>query len=132
MKKPLIMIVEDDPILRDTTRRQLAKLGFECVLMTNGEDAVASCNADISMVFMDIGLPGIDGINATILIREKELIESRPRTPIVALTGHAERTKAILVGMDDFLQKPALISDIKSMVDKFLPGALESSVTTRT
>ncbi|HEY9773095.1 MAG TPA: response regulator [Planktothrix sp.] len=120
MHKPRILVVEDDPLLRETIRRQLNKLGFESVLVESGEAAIETCNEDISMVFMDIGLPGIDGINATILIREKELHESRKRTPIVALSGHAKRQEAILVGMDDFLQKPALMADLKAMLDKYV------------
>lgn len=63
---------------------------------------------------MDIGLPGIDGSHATLLIREKELKEQRNRVPIVALTAHSERERCILVGMDDFLQKPALTVEFAS------------------
>lgn len=120
MTKPMIMLVEDDPVLRDLTKRQLAVLGFESIPVTTGEEAVEKCCEDIAMIFMDIGLPGIDGSHATLLIREKELKEHRKRVPIVALTAHSERERCMLVGMDDYLQKPALIHDIKRITDKFL------------
>lgn len=122
MKKQ-ILVVEDDPILRDLTRRQVAKLGFECIVVKTGEEAVDQDNSQIGLIFMDIGLPGIDGVHATMLIRERELHEKKRRIPIVALTGHADRQRVISVGMDDFLQKPAMIADIKTMIEKWLPPA---------
>ncbi|MBS2004885.1 MAG: response regulator, partial [Cyanobacteria bacterium SZAS LIN-5] len=72
------------------------------------------------------GLPGIDGVHATMLIRERELSERKQRIPIVALTGHADKQRVMSVGMDDFLQKPAMMADIKTMIEKWLPA--ESSL----
>ncbi|MBX9722267.1 MAG: response regulator [Candidatus Obscuribacterales bacterium] len=120
MTQPLVLVVEDDPVLRDMTRRQLAKLGFESVLVGSGEEAVELDRSQFGLIFMDIGLPGIDGTYATLLIREKELQQQKKRVPIVALTGHSDKQKALSVGMDDFLQKPALIADIKRVLDKWL------------
>lgn len=127
MTGQIILVVEDDPMLRDMVRRQISKLGFECVLVGTGEQAVEHDVQDIGLIFMDVGLPGIDGIHATMLIREKELIEHRKRVPIVALTGHADRSGVMSVGMDDFLQKPALMADMKNMIDRWLvPGPQQS------
>ncbi len=119
-RKYKILVVEDDPILRDLTRRQLKVFGFEAVLLGTAEAALEHDFSDTGLVFMDIGLPGIDGAYATQLLREKELLERRRRVPIVALTGHAEMRYAFAVGMDDYLQKPALLADIKGMLDKWV------------
>ena len=121
MKKPLILVVEDDPVVRELITRQLALLGFNSVAAKSGEEAIERVQTNIEMIFMDIGLPGINGEHATLLIREKELREQRRRTPIVALTAHLDSGRCALAGMDDFLQKPALLNDIKRMVDKWLP-----------
>jgi CheY-like chemotaxis protein len=118
-----ILVVEDDPILRDLTQRQIAKLGFQCIAVNTGEAAVDQVGSEIGLIFMDIGLPGIDGTHATLLIREKELLQQRKRIPIVALTGHADRARVMAVGMDDFLQKPAMMADIKLMIEKWFEGA---------
>jgi CheY-like chemotaxis protein len=120
MPQPLVLVVEDDPMLRDLTRRQLAKLGYDAILLGSGEEAVDHDYSQVGLVLMDIGLPGIDGAYATMLIREKELREQQKRIPIVALTGHSDPQKAFSVGMDDFLQKPALMADLKRVLDKFL------------
>jgi CheY-like chemotaxis protein len=55
-----------------------------------------------------------------LLIREKELKERRKRVPIIALTGHAIKDQCLQAGMDDFLQKPALLEDLKRMIDKWI------------
>src|SRR4029078_10423735 len=121
MTRRTIMLVEDDPILRDMTKRQLDVLGFDSIPVTSGEEAVERClTAEIAMILMDIGLPGIDGSHATLLIREKELKGQRKRVPIVALTAHSDKERCMLVGMDDFLQKPALLNDIKRVTDRWL------------
>ncbi len=120
MSDSVILIVEDDPTLRNLTRRQFATLGFECVVVDSGEAAVAHDDASVGLILMDIGLPGIDGIKAAALIREREARENGKRVPIVALTGHSNRQAVLAAGMDDFLQKPALIADIQRVVEKFL------------
>lgn len=119
MTKRLIMIVEDDPTLRELTRRQVQTLGFESVTVGTGEEAVEHDRKAVALIFMDIGLPGIDGGHAALIIREKELRERCKRVPIVALTAHSDRQKAAACGIDDFLQKPALLADIKRILDRW-------------
>jgi CheY-like chemotaxis protein len=85
----------------------------------SGEEAVERDAADLALIFMDVGLPGIQGGHATLLIREKELSEKRKRVPIVGLTGHAVREQCLQAGMDDYLQKPAMLEDLKRMIDKW-------------
>jgi CheY-like chemotaxis protein len=123
MRRELILVVEDDPTLQMVTSLALKHLGFACATVSSGEDAVQRCNGDLSLIFMDMGLPGIQGGEATALIREKELKEQHKRTPIIALTGHAIRDQCMSSGMDDYLQKPALLPDLKAMLDKWLPAS---------
>lgn len=118
VSKP-ILIVEDDPIVRLTTQKQLSALGYKTEAVASGEEAVERCGDSFGLIFMDIGLPGIDGGHATLLIREKELREGRQRVPIVALTAHSEKERCLRAGMDDFLQKPALLADVKNVVHKW-------------
>lgn len=51
---------------------------------------------------------------------EREFKGNLRRVPIVALTGHADKGRCILCGMDDYLQKPALLNDFKRMIDKWV------------
>ena len=116
----MILVVEDDPILRDLARRQIKMLGFESILVETGEAALETDFSNVGLIFMDIGLPGIDGTQTTMLIRERELQEQQRHIPIVALTGHANRQQVLSAGMDDYLQKPALIADMKNMIAKWM------------
>ena len=122
MHDGIILIVEDDPTLQMVMRRTLEYLGYVCEVAESGEEAVARHDSDIALILMDIGLPGIQGGHATLLIREKELNEGRARVPIVALTGHAQREQCLQAGMDDFLQKPALMADLERIIARWCPG----------
>ena len=115
----LILVVEDDPTLQMVARRALKILGHECITIGTGEEAVQQNHNDIKLIFMDIGLPGIDGGHATSLIREKELRAKIKRVPIIALTGHADAAHCLKAGMDDYLQKPALMADLDRMIKKW-------------
>lgn len=116
----VILIVEDNPTLRMITQKSLRHLGYECIAVGSGEEAVAYDPAHIALIFMDIGLPGIDGGHATILIREKEVQEGRKRVPIIALTAHSDKDLCLLAGMDDYLQKPPLLADLKDTIEKWI------------
>ncbi|PWT95838.1 MAG: hypothetical protein C5B53_10820 [Candidatus Melainabacteria bacterium] len=119
MPKRIILVVEDDPTLQMVIRRAIEHLGYQCEVVGSGEEAVKRDSQDIALIFMDVGLPGIQGGHAALLIREKELNEKRKRVPIIALTGHAARGKCVQAGMDDYLQKPALMADLKCMIDRW-------------
>jgi len=120
MPDKTILVVEDDPTLQIVVRMAIEHLGFNCDVVGSGEEAVERDGADLVLIFMDIGLPGIQGGHATLMIREKELKERRKRVPIVALTGHAIKDQCLQAGMDDYLQKPALLEDYKRMIDKWI------------
>lgn len=124
MQTGVVLVVEDDPTLQMVMGAVLQRLGCVVDVVGTGEKAVEHANEHTALVFMDIGLPGIQGGHATLLIREKELKEKRKRVPIIALTGHANREECLVAGMDDYLQKPALMGDLKMMVEKWAPGLL--------
>lgn len=119
MPDEIILFVEDDPILQTTARLAFKLLGYECRVVGTGEEAVELARENVSIIFMDVGLPGINGMRATHLIREQELKEQRRRVPIIALSGHADEDPCMQAGMDDFLPKPALMPDLKRMIEKW-------------
>jgi CheY-like chemotaxis protein len=121
MSNSVILVVEDDPTLQLVARTAISRLGYSCEVVSTGEEAVERANDNVGLIFMDVGLPGIQGGHATLLIREKELNERRKRVPIIGLTGHAIKEQCLHAGMDDFLQKPALMDDLKRMIEKWLP-----------
>lgn len=131
IKKNLVLVAEDHPINQTVAKLILEDLGFECHIVSNGQEALDALNRDAySMVFMDCQMPIMDGLTATGLIREAESITGR-HTPIIAMTAHAmagDRDKCIAAGMDDYVPKPIDTQQLKQTIDKWIvPDNSESA-----
>jgi CheY-like chemotaxis protein len=89
----------------------------------NGKEAVdAMRQVSYRLVLMDCDMPVMDGFEATRQIRALEGAEAD--TPIVAMTANVlrgEKEKCLGVGMNDYLAKPVRLSELESMLDKWLP-----------
>ena len=113
---PKILLVEDNEMNRDMLSRRLLKQGFEMVLAVDGEQAVALARSEApDLILMDISLPGLDGWEATRLL--KTMPETRS-IPIIALTAHAmagDREKSLAAGCNDYDTKPI---DFRRLLEK--------------
>jgi len=105
-----ILLAEDDTISALVVRRTLEKLGHTVSVANNGREAVDMALADRpDLVFMDVGLPILDGIQAAAEIREKVRQSGGAPIPIIALTAHAmigDREWLLGAGLDGYLAKP--------------------------
>src|SRR5690606_33451756 len=103
-----VMVVDDHPGNLRLAQVFLEEIGTEVTACASGEEAVeAFARQRFDLVFMDIQMPGMDGLETTRRLREMEG-EAR-RTPVIALTAHAlssERQHLLGAGMDDYLTKP--------------------------
>ncbi|MCB1229624.1 MAG: response regulator [Verrucomicrobiae bacterium] len=115
-----ILIVEDVPMNQKIVGMVLKKLGYTDVAFAeNGREGVdAVINGGIDLIFMDLQMPVMGGIEATQLIRNDY---SLPRQPvIVALTGHAlsgVKESCFAAGMDGYLTKPVSVDDVKGAIE---------------
>ena len=111
-----ILYVEDDEMNRDMLSRRLARRDYEVILAFDGQEGLEKMKSEKpDVVLMDMGLPVIDGWEATTLAKADDEIKS---IPIIALTAHAlesDRQKAIDCGADDFDTKPI---DFKRLLGK--------------
>ena len=102
-----ILVVDDNPYFLGFLADGLSPLGHKMLYSLNGEMALKIAAREIpDLILLDIGLPGMDGWEATELIRAND---STKHLPIIALTAHAmagDREKAIEVGCDDYETKP--------------------------
>lgn len=103
-----ILLVDDNKINQKVGRKILARLGYDPVVVSSGEEAVDCCKNDpYDIVLMDIEMPDMDGIAATNQIRS--ILKENEVPFIVALTANAmnsERENYLQSGMDDYLSKP--------------------------
>jgi serine/threonine protein kinase len=116
-----VLLIEDNEMNMDMLARRLEKKGFAVLRATDGEAGVALATTEHpDLVLMDIGLPGIDGWEATRRIRASE---KSGHTPVLALTAHAmggEREKAIAAGCDDYEPKPIEFPRLMAKIEALL------------
>ena len=116
-----ILIVEDNEMNRDMLSRRLTRKGYEIEMAVDGQeglDMMRSWSPDL--VLMDMGLPVMDGWEATSQAKADEALSS---IPIIALTAHAmeeDRQKALAAGADDFDTKPVNLSGLLEKIEKQL------------
>jgi DNA-binding response OmpR family regulator len=100
----MILIVDDEPIVRDVVARYLERDGFRTVTVGDGDEARALMEAETpGLVVLDVMLPGTDGLALCRWIR------SRGETPVIMLTARGEEADRIVgleLGADDYVTKP--------------------------
>ncbi len=118
----MILLADDNDILRKTLTRQLADLGYVTHSVGNGLDAVeCALKGDYRLILLDIKLPKLDGLQATKRIRKRCAAEGKPAIPIVALTGNAQREICLQSGMNDFLLKQVSLDDLRAITERWVP-----------
>jgi signal transduction histidine kinase/CheY-like chemotaxis protein len=120
--KPLILIVEDNPVNQNLFAMIIGKLGYPAVTAGDGLDALEKAAAyPVSFVFMDIQMPRMNGIEAAAELRKRGFTG-----PIIAVTAGAqahERLNCIQAGFNDILVKPFRRPDIERMLLTWGAGA---------
>jgi CheY-like chemotaxis protein len=118
-----ILVAEDNPVNQRLITRLLEKRGHRVVLAPDGKQAVQALDKEaFDLVFMDVQMPEMDGLEATRVIRQKEIV-SGEHQPIIALTAHAmkgDEEKCLAAGMDGYLAKPLRPQELDKVLDKYL------------
>lgn len=118
------LIVEDDEINRMIIKAYLEHPKINLSIAKTGLEAVELCRQqEFDMIFMDVSMPIMSGIDATHIIRNEERKNGRRPAPIICITAHAmksDREDFIKAGMDDYLTKPLRKNDLLQMVKKWL------------
>jgi CheY-like chemotaxis protein len=119
-----VLVVEDNPVNQALAVAILAKLGYGAEVAGNGREAVAAVgHAAYGAVLMDCQLPVMDGYQATAEIRRREGTDRH--TPIIAMTAAVlagDRERCLAAGMDDYIAKPVLVSDVQVGLSRWLRG----------
>ena len=132
--KPLrVLLAEDNSVNQLLATRLLEKRGHYVKVTGNGREALAALEqARYDLVLMDVQMPEMDGIEATLAIREKEK-RTGMHQPVVALTAmviKGDRERCIAAGMDGYLSKPIRQHQLDEILESYsekLPGRAASS-----
>lgn len=120
-----IMVVDDNEPSRDALSRRLERRGYRILTAADGQQAVATAQAKLpDLILMDLGLPGIDGWEAT---RQLKASASSRHIPIIVLSAHAmtnDRDLALAAGADDFDTKPVRFEQLLGKIDTLLKGVV--------
>jgi two-component system cell cycle response regulator DivK len=116
-----ILLVEDNEMNRDMLSRRLARRGHDVTMALDGPAGIAAATANRpDLILMDISLPGMDGWEATKVLRSQAETAS---VPIIALTAHAmetDRQRSLEVGCNDFDTKPVDLARLLIKIDALL------------
>ena len=117
MKRPRILLVDDEVAFANNLLKLLSKRGYDAVVVYNGADAVNMVGEkEFDVIILDMKMPGMDGI-ATL----KEIKKKAPFVEVVILTGHGSVESGIegmQLGAFDFLMKPVSIDDLQEKVSE--------------
>jgi len=121
---PTVLLVEDNEASRDALARRLERRQYRVLLAGDGQEAVSVARAaKPDLILMDLGLPGVDGWDATAQLKADR--ETR-HIPIIVLSAHAmpnDRHQALAAGGDDFdtkpVQLPRLIEKIETLLASY-------------
>jgi two-component system, cell cycle response regulator DivK len=116
-----LLLVEDDANIRDMLSRRLQREGYQVIAAVNGAEAIMRARAEQpDLILMDIGLPLLNGFQATAKLK------ATPDTwgiPIIALTAFAaisDRAKCLAAGCDEYESKPIAFDRLVSKIQAFL------------
>jgi CheY-like chemotaxis protein/HPt (histidine-containing phosphotransfer) domain-containing protein len=118
-----VLVAEDEPVNREVVIAYLQRRGWQVMAVRDGRAAVEAVSSEVfDVVLMDVQMPGLDGYEATRLIREREG-PGGARVPIICLTAHAlkgDREKCLEAGMDDYLAKPVEPEMLYATVERWV------------
>jgi len=105
-----ILLVDDQPTNLEVGRGLLELLGCEVTVASDGHRFLQlACSSDFDLILMDCQMPGMDGAEATIALRQQEEVRRLPPTAVIALSADdapETQRRCIEAGMNDFLKKP--------------------------
>jgi DNA-binding response OmpR family regulator len=113
-----ILLVEDDKATRDVMSLALERGGYSVRGVPSAEEAFAASPARFDLVLMDIGLPGLSGVEAC-----RRLKVGTPRTPVILVTmlGRSkDKVEGLDAGADDYVVKPVQPAVLLARVDALL------------
>lgn len=117
-----ILYIEDNPHNRRLVRRMLERQGYSLVEASDGLSGLAMVQEmKPPLVLLDIGLPGIDGIEIVKRIKADQDLRHIPVIAVTASAMRGDRERFLAAGCDDYLSKPIQITELLEKVTQYYP-----------
>ena len=121
-----ILLVDDNQFNQKVATLKLTKHGHTVDVAGSGQEALAAVERQgYDLVFMDMQMPDMDGLEATAAIRRQEQGSGR-HVPVLAMTAHARadvRERCLAAGMDGYVAKPIQDSELWQEIERVVPGS---------
>jgi signal transduction histidine kinase/CheY-like chemotaxis protein len=118
-----VLLVEDNAVNQRLAARLLEKRGHRVIVAANGLEALAALrNGGFDLVFMDVQMPEMDGLEATATIRKHEELSGKHQM-VIALTAHAmkgDQERCLAAGMDGYLSKPIRPQELDAILETYV------------
>lgn len=116
-----ILVVDDDPQIREFIQHNLERNAYRVVMATNGFEALTRFDQDhIALIILDIMMPQLDGLGVCRTIRQRSTV---PIIILTALEDEADKIAALDIGADDYLTKPFSVKELLARVRSVLRRA---------
>jgi signal transduction histidine kinase/DNA-binding response OmpR family regulator len=115
-----ILVAEDNEINQQVIQYILQKIGYAPTIVANGQEAVdAAAGTPYDIIFMDLQMPEVDGLEATRLIRGNKTIHQPVIIALTANTMEGDEEECLLAGMNDYLGKPVKLEELLGKLRKW-------------
>ncbi len=126
-----VLLADDNPINQKVGLSVLSKLGYHADMASNGLEVLKALEQKAyDILFLDVQMPEMDGLEAARQICQRWPADKRPR--IIAMTGNAllgDREKCLQAGMDDYISKPVRVTELQTALERWGPKTTRRSET---
>jgi two-component system cell cycle response regulator DivK len=123
-KRKRILLVEDDRLSLIVLRQLLTAQGYEILHSSEGWDGINRArNEQPDLIVMDINLPDISGLDATLLLKKDGQTKNIPIIAVTAFVTSADKANALSSGCDAYIAKPVNMSNLLETVETFLSSS---------
>ena len=123
MKK--ILIVEDNSDYREIMNLFITKMGYRTIQAKNSYEAIAFAESEgPDLIFMDMQLPDVDGVNTTAMLKQNPKTSRIPVVVVTARMSALSEEKASKVGIATYLIKPVSLQMLKETIEEYTHGSL--------
>ena len=125
---PLILIVDDSPTEVHVMQKALEKHGYRTAAAADGAEGVRLAREmSPDLIFMDLGMPSMSGIEATVCLRESVVTKDVPIIICTAWMAQNHREAALRFGAREVISKPVSLHQLQTMLLRYFPTPTEAS-----